>query len=272
MATILGILIGVALLGITMFVGGGAKVFINPQAIMIVLGGTLAATLISYPLKRVINIFKLFIRLFQKEQESKLEKMVSRLVELGHIAAKTSIYSLEKKVKSEKDRYIKLGLSLLIQDASPQLIARRFEIEAQSVQSRHQGGIALFSFMAKAAPSFGLVGTLIGLINLLRGLGKDMSPDVLGPSMAVALVTTLYGALLSFLVFMPAAEKLKTFSAQELLLIKLVREAVLMIRDGQASRELEAILNTYLPMEKRHSIVDSLLAKQYTAKTAKEPK
>lgn len=271
MATTIGIILGMALLGVTMLLGGGVRVFLNAEAVMIVFGGTLAATLISYPIKRVIGIFKIFVQLFQKEEESKLEQAVQSMIRLGHLASKKTIYSLEEKIKSESDRYIKIGLQLLIQDASPRLIARRFDIEAQGIKSRHQNGIQLFGFMAKAAPSFGLVGTLIGLINLLRGMsGSEMSADTLGPSMAVALVTTLYGSLLAFLFFMPAAEKLKTFSAQERTIVKMVQEAVLMIKEGLPSRELEAMLNTYLPVGKRQSIVDSLLAQKYSAKPAEK--
>lgn len=269
MATTIGIFLGMILLSITMFMDGGGSVFLNPQAIMITVGGTLAATLVSYPLERVINIFKLFLRLFQKEGQDNLETAVRSMITLGHIASENTIYSLEKKIKEESNRYVRLGIQLLIQDASPRLIARRFDIEAQGVKSRHQGGIQLFGFMAKAAPSFGLVGTLIGLINLLRGLGDSMSPETLGPSMAVALITTLYGALMAFLVFMPAAEKLRTFSGRELIEIKMIQEAVLMIKDGQKSRELEAMLNTYLPADRRKSVVDGLLAKKY-AKPSKK--
>jgi chemotaxis protein MotA len=271
MATTIGILLGMVLLSITMMMGGGAKVFFNPQAIMITLGGTLAATLISYPLERVINIFKLFLRLFQKEGQNSLEASVQTMIKMGHHASGNTIYSLEGKIKKEPNRYIRLGLQLLIQDASHRLIARRFDIEAQGVNSRHQGGIQLFSFMAKAAPSFGLVGTLIGLINLLRGLGASMSPETLGPSMAVALITTLYGSLMAFLFFMPAAEKLKTFSSRELIEIRMIQEAILMIKDGQKSRELEAMLNTYLPTDRRKSVVDSLLAEKYAAPAKKSP-
>ncbi len=193
-------------------------------------------------------------------------------MQLGHTASQESIYNLEKKIKTETDRYIQIGLKLLIEDASPRLISRRFEIEAEGVKNRHQGGIQLFSFMAKASPSFGLVGTLIGLINVLRGVGSDMSTDTLGPSMAVALVTTLYGSLLSFLLFLPASEKLKAYSAREFGIIRIIREAILMIKEGLPSRELEQILNTYLPLEKRKSIVDDLLAKQYKTKPTKTSK
>ncbi len=269
MSTGLGIILGFILLISAIIMGGGGKVFLNPEAIMITLGGTLAATLISFPLARVIKFFTLVIRLFQKERSKILEQTVTRLVTISHQANQGSIFSLEKLIKRETDRYIRLGLKLLTQNAAPQYIARRFSIEMEGVKSRHQQGIQLFSFMSKVAPSFGLVGTLIGLINMLRGVGSDVSPDTLGPSMAVALITTLYGALLSFLLFLPASEKLKAYSAEELTTIKMVRDATLMIRDGQSSRDVEEMLNAYLPPRSRQSTVEKLMMRQSRSRAKK---
>ena len=94
---------------------------------------------------------------------------------------------------------------------------------------------------------------------MLRSVGGDLTPETLGPSMAVALVTTLYGGILAFLFFLPASEKLKSYSASELTLIQLVRDAVVIMKEGESSRELEEMLNAYLPVKRRQSMVEQLL-------------
>ena len=259
MSTGIGIVGGLILLGAAIFMGGSFGVFVDPQSIMITVGGTLAATLISFPLEHVLKFSALVIRLFKEDRRPVLEQTVSRLVELGHKASQGSVFSLEKDAKAETDRYMKVGLDLLVQGAPAPRISRRFAIEMEGVKSRHQEGIQLFVFMAKIAPAFGLVGTLIGLINMLRSMGSEITADSLGPNMAVALITTLYGALMAFLFFQPASEKLKAYSSQELTLIRMVREAVLMIKEGHNSRELEEMLNAYLAPKKRHAIVEKML-------------
>ena len=259
MSTGIGIIGGFALLITAVLMGGGARVFLNLEAIMITFGGTIAATLISYPLDRVLKFFTLVVRLFKEESQTVFENTISRLVELGHKAYQGTIFSLEKEAKQENNRYLRAGLELLVQDAPAARIARRFAIEVEGVRSRHQEGIQLFSFMSRIAPSLGLVGTLIGMINMLRGIGADVSPETLGPNMAVALVCTLYGCLLAFLLFLPASEKLKAYSVREQALIQMICEAVLLIRDNQSGREIEDTLNAYLPPKKRKAIVERLL-------------
>ncbi len=260
MSTGIGVFVGLALiLGAMALQKGSMRAFLNLEALMICLGGTMAATLISFPARRVLNFFSLVLRLFKEERGSIMEDTVARLVELGHKASQDTIFSLEKDAQTEQNRYLRLGLALLVQDAPANRIKHRFAIEMEGVRSRHQEGIQLFGFMGKIAPSFGLVGTLIGLINMLQGIGSDVTPETLGPSMALALVTTFFGALLAFFLFLPASEKLKAFSAQEITLIQMVREGILMIREGQTSREMEEMLNAYLPPGKRQSFVEKML-------------
>lgn len=255
MSTILGVISGLVLIILAVAMGGGYKIFLNLESIMIVLGGTIAATLISFPFARVFKFFTLVIKLFKEEGPSDSEKIIARLVTLADRAYRDSVFALEKDAKAEKNRFIRIGLTLLMRDAEPGRIARRYNVEMDGVRARHKGGIQLFSFMARISPSFGLVGTLIGLINMLRGVGKDVSPETLGPSMAVALVTTLYGALLAFFLFMPASEKLKAYSNQELANIRMTRDAMLMIKDGESAREVEEMLSAQLVPKRRRSFL-----------------
>lgn len=259
MSTGIGIVFGLVLLLTAIGMGGSLRSFADPEALMITLGGTLAATLISYPLARFLKLVSLFLRLFREDRRDKLETTMPALVAMGHKASEESLFSLEKESKTEEDRYVRLGLQLLIQGAPVHQISRRFAVEMECVKSRHQEGIQMFSFMSRAAPSFGLLGTVIGLINTLRAVGGNISPESLGPSMALALVTTLYGCFFAFFIFLPASEKLKAYSAQELTLIRMVRDATIMMKDGQTGREIEDMLNAYLPPNKRQSVVEQLL-------------
>ncbi|MCB2184984.1 MAG: MotA/TolQ/ExbB proton channel family protein [Deltaproteobacteria bacterium] len=261
MTTLLGVIIGMVLLALAIGQGGGLHVFLNLDALMIVLGGTLASTLISFPLGVFLNFFGLLWKLFGAEGVNQTALVIRRLVELGHKAYQDSVFSLEEEAKTEKNRFVRLGLSLLVRDASPARIARRFAQEMEGVRARHGLGIQMFSFMAKISPAFGLVGTLIGLVNMLRGVGKEISPEVVGPAMAVALVTTLYGALLAFFLFLPASEKLRARSEEELEQLVLVREAVLMMKEGESSRELEEMLFAFLPHRQRKSSLNQIMSK-----------
>lgn len=262
MATAIGIFIGLLLLLTAILRGGAGVILLNPEAIMITLGGTLAATLISFPLDQVSKIFTLVIRLFQRERRDLLAATQARLVEISHQASKESVFSLEKDAGKEPNRYLEIALKLLTQNTSAPLLMRRFTIEMEGVRTRHRQGTQLFSFMAKAAPSFGLVGTLIGLISMLRGAGGAVQPDMIGSGLAVAFSAMLYGALLSFLLFLPAAEKLQAFSALELVTIAMVRDATLMIHEGRTSREVEEMLNAYLPPAGRGSTLEQLMLRQ----------
>lgn len=269
MSTGIGIVVGLVLLFSAIALGGSFRSFWDIEALMITLGGTLAATLISYPLSRVFNLFSLFVRLFREDRHSILETTMPHLVTMAHKASEESIFSLEEESKTEEDRYTRLGLQLLIQGASLQQISRRFTIEMECVRSRHQEGIQMFSFMSRAAPSFGLLGTVIGLINTLRAVGGNISPESLGPSMALALVTTLYGCFFAFFLFLPASEKLKAYSSQEIIVIRMIRDAVLMVKEGQTGREIEDMLNAYLPPSKRQSVVEQLLMARARSVTGK---
>ncbi len=259
MSTLLGILFGISLvIGSVLVMGGGFEIFLDQAAIMIVLGGTLAATLISFPVSVVLQIFKIVIRLFRNNHQVNLEHSMERLLELALKASQSSVYALEREADTEANHHIKSGLNLLIKDSSMQRIARFYAMEIEGVKLRHQQGIRLFSIMAKVAPSFGLVGTLLGLINMLRSITAEISPETLGPSMAVAMVTTLYGAILSFLFFLPASEKLRNNSAQEIAQITLIRDGILMIKEGYTPREMEYMLQSYLSRNKRISHIDKL--------------
>jgi len=260
MSTLIGILSGIFLLiGSISLMGGGYEIFLDKAALMIVLGGTLAATLISFPLSLILGIFKIAIRLFRNNHEVNLERSLERLLRLSLKASRSSIYALEQEADTETNPYIKAGLNLLVKDSPAQRIARFYAMEIEGIKARHQQGVRLFNVMSKVAPSFGLVGTLLGLINMLRGMTAEVSPETLGPSMAVAMVTTLYGALLAFLLFLPASEKLRSSSVEEITQIHLIRDGILMIREGYTPREMELMLLTHVSRGKRKSWIDELM-------------
>jgi chemotaxis protein MotA len=137
MATGIGIVSGFALLLTAVFMGGGTGVFLNLEAVMITVGGTIAATLIGYPLDPLSKFFKLVVQLLKEEHQSVFEQTISRLVMLEQKASRDTVFSLKKEAKKESNRYLKAGLQLLVQDAPGSGIARRFAIEQEGVKSRH---------------------------------------------------------------------------------------------------------------------------------------
>lgn len=237
---------------------GGWRVLLDPVPALIVVGGTAAATLVGFPFQRAIDFFVLLGRILREPKSDQPEQTIARLVTLGHKAQQDSIFSLEPAAKAETDRHLRMGLTLLVRDAPAARIAGRFALEMDGVRARHREGVRMFNFMARVAPAFGLVGVLIGLINLLRGVGQEASPEGLGSGLALALIATIHGALLSLLLFLPAAEKLKAYSEREQSQIMMVRDAMLMIKEGQSILELEETLNSYLPAKKRRSHASEL--------------
>lgn len=262
MSTVLGILSGIALLFIAVFQQSGLTVFINKNAIMITIGGTIAATFISFPLPRVLGVFKILMNIFRSDITNTSE-YIRRIVKLAFKAKKESLLSLDRETKSIGNRFLKRGVEMIVDGESSETIKDVLETELDFLITRHYAGEHIFRTAAKFAPSFGLIGTLIGLIAMLRGLGASSDTNTLGPGMAVALVTTFYGAMLSNLFFLPAAEKLKSRTEEEVLQAKVIIEGILMLQSGKHPRVIEQKLNSFLPPDQRKTYYRAFYKKGY---------
>lgn len=253
MSTFLAILSGCALFFIAIIGQGGISVFLDLSSFMITIGGTVTATFISFPLPRVLRVLGVLTNAFRRDFKNP-SSVIGTVVRLAVKARQQSLLALDEEAAKTSNRFLRLGLQLVVDGHPPELIREVLTTEQQTLQVRHLSGEQIFRTAGKYAPAFGLIGTLIGLIAMLRNLGSG-GVDKMGPAMAVALVTTFYGALLTNLVLFPLAEKLRSRTNEELLQVSIITEGVLMLQAGINPRLVETKLNAFLPPEVRASHV-----------------
>lgn len=240
--TIAGIIIGFICICISIFLGGSLTAFIHIPSMFIVFGGTIAATIVAYPTKMLKSLPTVFKKAFKKK-EFDLNKDIDLIINIANIARREGLLALEDAIGDIDSPFLKKGIMLIVDGADAELIKNILETEIYFEQERHGQGQAMVNSMSSYAPAFGMVGTLIGLINMLKSLE---SPDTLGLGMSTALITTLYGTLLANLVFNPIAKKLKTQSDNESLQKNLLMEGLLSIQDGENSRIIKDKLTSFI--------------------------
>jgi chemotaxis protein MotA len=241
-ATIIGVISGIGLVIASILMGSGLGLFFNAPSIMIVGGGTLAATLIAYPLKEFLMVIKLFLKVFIFKIPSP-DSLVKTLVEISNKARKSGILAIEQDIPKLKEPFLSKALRMAVDGINTPVIAKIMQKEISLLQKEHKVGWEIFGSMGAYAPAFGMVGTLIGLVQMLATLDD---PSTIGPKMAVAMLTTFYGSLVANLFFIPMSEKLKRRSAEETLNMTLLFEGAISIREGDHPRILEDKLNVYL--------------------------
>ena len=241
-ATILGVITGFSLMFSAIALGGGIEWFINVPSLMIVVGGTLAATLINYPLGQVLGVMGVLKNaIFHKEASA--TELIKNLVEFSRVARREGILALQSLVKQVNDPFLAKGINLAIDGLEPQVIGDIMEIEIEQLESRHRFGAEVFSTMGTFAPAMGMMGTLIGLVQMLMQMDD---PSKIGPAMAVALLTTFYGVVIANLLCLPVSGKLKTRSSQEVLLKLLMTEGIKSIQSGDNPRIVEQKLLAFV--------------------------
>jgi chemotaxis protein MotA len=246
-ATVVGILSSFGLVAAAIAMGSGLELFINLPSLMIVVGGTLGATMINYPLKEVLGVFKIVQNALLVKTVG-VRELITRFVELANKARREGILSLESEMEGLKDEFFQKGLQLSIDGLEPEQIREIMETELDFVRNRHQLGAEVFTTMGTFAPAMGMIGTLIGLVQMLQSMDD---PSSIGPSMAVALLTTFYGSLLANIVCMPIAGKLRTRSKEETLAKEMTIQGVISLSKGENPRVLEQKLLAFLPVKQR---------------------
>ncbi len=249
LATVLGIVSAFGLVVIAIFMGGGLGLFINAPSMMIVLGGTMGTTLINYPLQDVLGVVRVVKNVFFKKRES-VRGMIKQFIDFATKARREGILALESELKTIDEKFLKKGVQLSIDGLEPDSIRDLLETEIEFVQSRHQLGAEIFTTMGTFAPALGMIGTLIGLVQMLQSMDD---PSTIGPSMAVALLTTFYGSVMANLLCMPIAGKLKTRSREEVLIKEMMIEGILAIARGDNPRIVEQKLQAFIPPNMRES-------------------
>ena len=247
LATIVGAVSGIVLIVASILVEGELSTFWSLSSLMIVLGGTLAATLINYPVSHIIGVMSVLKVAFKGETQKPAE-VIMTLVKLAEKARREGLLALEAEAEESSDEFLKKGIQLIVDGTDPELVRNILETEISFVEERHKMGAGIFEAMGASAPAFGMLGTLIGLILMLRDLND---PSKLGPGMAVALITTFYGSLLANLLFLPIAGKLKLRSSEELLIKEVMIEGILSIQAGENPRIVGEKMKAFLEPKER---------------------
>ncbi|MDD5018484.1 MAG: motility protein A [Eubacteriales bacterium] len=241
--TIIGIVAGFFCICISILFNGSLDSFINWPSVLIVFGGTIAATVVAYPSTMLKSCIKVYKNAFKKK-DFDLNKDIDLIINIANIARKEGLLALENLIEEMEDPFLKKGIMLIVDGADTELVKNVLHTEIYFIQERHTQGQAIINSMATYAPAFGMVGTLIGLINMLKNLDDY---DALGPGMATALVTTFYGVLLANLVLNPIAKKLKVQSDKEVLRKELYIEGLLSVQEGENSRIIKDKLTSFIP-------------------------
>ncbi|NLW24695.1 MAG: flagellar motor protein [Clostridia bacterium] len=250
LATIIGVISGIVLIVVSIEISGDLISFWSFSSVLIVLGGTIAATLINFPLNKVIGTFKVARIVFQN-QTLEPDKTISILVNFAEKARREGLLALEADAEELEEPFLKKGIQLIVDGTDPELVRNILETELTFMEERHKQSANIFEAMGASAPAFGMLGTLIGLIIMLGHLDD---PSMIGPGMAVALVTTFYGSILANLIFLPIAGKLKVRSNEEALNKILMLEGILSIQAGENPRIVAEKMKSFLEPSLREKI------------------
>lgn len=249
-STVIGIIAGFGLILIAIMIGGSLGTFISVSSMVVVMGGTLSATLINYPLSDVIGILGPVQKAVFNEDFDPRD-LIQNLIQYATIARREGILALETHAADATDEFLGRSIQLAIDGTAPELIRDILTTEVAFMEDRHNKGQSIIASMGAAAPAFGMIGTLIGLVQMLSSM-ED--PSGIGAGMAVALLTTLYGAVLANVVFIPVAGKLKVRTAAELLGKEITIEGILSIQSGDNPRVVEQKLKAFISPDLRDTI------------------
>lgn len=245
LATIVGIVFGLGLIAASILLDGSLLTFLNAPGLMVVVGGTIAATLINQRFEIVLGAFKVASNTFLYRL-TPIEEIVETIHELSQRSRKDGILGMEE--VEVGDPFLARGVVLAIDGLEAEFVAQTMRSEMISMQRRHQQGQKIFKFMESTAPAMGMIGTLIGLVNMLQSLDD---PSAIGPAMAVALLTTFYGAVLAFLIFGPIASKLESRTAEEVLRANVAIAGITAIIGGENKNVTQTRLDVYLAPAQR---------------------
>jgi chemotaxis protein MotA len=247
LATIVGLVLGIACVLAALVIGGSFISYVDPASLMIVLGGGTAATLTAFPLARFMKLPRISARaLFHKTMDP--AEMVDSIVGLAEVARRDGILALENSLNNIEDPFLISGIQMAVDGTDPDVIEQVMEADLENLIERHESGKGMLESLGRYAPAFGMIGTLIGLVAMLSGMDD---PKAIGAGMAAALLTTLYGALIANVVFLPMADKLGVRTSEETLLKTMIIQGVMSIQSGDNPRNVESKLLTFLPPTSR---------------------
>ena len=256
LATVLGLILGAALVVLGIFLGGDLPSYLNAQSVLIVVGGASAATLTSYPLGKFAKLPAVVGKALFSESIEPLQ-IIRQITELAEVARRDGILALEGMLAEMKDEFLVRGLMMAVDGTDPEVIQSVMETELENLLERHESGKGMLDALGRYSPAFGMIGTLIGLVAMLSNMNE---PSKIGAGMAAALLTTLYGALLANLIFLPLADKLSLRTTEETLVKTIIIHGVMSIQSGDNPRTVESKLITFLPPAQRPEPAEEMAA------------
>jgi chemotaxis protein MotA len=247
-ASLVGFLLAIALIFGSIMTGNAPlSSFIDIPSGLVVVGGAIAAIMMCFPLKTIIGTPMIMKKVFLNKPED-LKKLIEDLVALADTARRDGLLALESKIDEITNVIVKSGLQMAVDGNDAETIEMTLRTEMETTYKRHKVGKSVMEQGGRFAPAYGMIGTLLGLIMMLSNMSD---PSGIGAGMAVALITTLYGAIMANVIFQPWAEKLGSASSQEMFAMELAIRGVLAIQSGESPRSLEQRLITFLPPKQR---------------------
>jgi len=248
-ATVIGIIAGFGMLLWAIMGTSDLAAFSDAGSVYITIGGSCCAALVSFPLRNVFNITRVVKNCFFAKVGDPNE-LIADMVKYAEVARRDGILALEHVTAQIADSFLVSGIQMAVDGQDPDLIETIMMNELETIEARHAEGKALFDAIGKYCPAFGMIGTLVGLVVMLQNMND---PAKIGPAMAVALLTTFYGAVVSNLIALPMADKLALRSREEILHKMIIIKGVMAIQSGDNPRIVEQKLKTFLPCRQRSS-------------------
>ena len=240
LATLIGMIFGTLVILAAILVGGDFATFVNVPSLLVVLGGTIAATLAKFSLADCIYAFKVGLRQAFVDESINPRELIEKIKEMASKARKDGLLALEE--EEIPNVFLKKGVMLCVDGQPPEFVQKVLENEMDYSIERMELGEKIFRAIGDAAPAFGMIGTLVGLVQMLANMSD---PSSIGPAMAVALLTTLYGALFANLFALPIADKLLIRYMYDRKTKRLITEGVMGIAQGESPHVIDEILGTY---------------------------
>ncbi len=249
-ASVVGLILAIGLIIGSMLMGSAPiTAYWDVPSVMVVLGGSLAAALICFPLGSMLKSPKIALKVILNKSFDRLS-LIKSIVALAETARRDGLLALEAKVAEIENPLVKTGIQMAVDGSTPEIVEEVLRTEVAAIAARHREGKSIMDQLARFAPAYGMIGTLMGLIMMLA----DMSdPSGIGAGMAVALITTLYGAIAANVLFSPFAEKLGLMSKGEMMTYEIAIRGVMAIQSGESPRAIEQKLRTFLPPSQRNA-------------------
>lgn len=247
-ASLIGLILAVGLIVGSMLMGSAPMTaFVDIPSFLVVVGGAVAAAMICFPLKSMLGVPKVMMKVFLNKNED-VSKLIQQIVALAETARRDGLLALEAQISDIENPLVKTGLQMAVDGSTPETVEEVLRTEVNAISTRHREGKSVMDQLGRFAPAYGMIGTLMGLIMML----SDMSdPSGIGAGMAVALITTLYGAIVANVVFSPFAEKLGLLSRKEMIGMEIAIRGVMAIQSGESPRAIDQKLQTFLPPKMR---------------------